>query len=87
MVWGYVHDIQCKFPCKGVAAIADGIVGTCAEMVILQPPACHLHSVVGGNTLAVLAVFLWRTAYHMNGLQNAEGRRTEEDAPRWGRMR
>ena len=58
MVWGYVHDIQCKFPCKGVAAIADEVVGTCAGIVTLLLLIRHFHIVVDGNILPVLGVFL-----------------------------
>lgn len=46
--------LQCKFPCKGVAAIANK-VGTCAGMVTLLR---HFHFVVDGNVLPVPGVFL-----------------------------
>ena len=50
--------LQCKFPCKGVAAIADEVVGTCAGIVTLLLLIRHFHIVVDGNILPVLGVFL-----------------------------
>lgn len=50
--------LQCKFPCKGIAAIADDAVEACAKMVTLQFQIFQLDFVVDGDVLPVLGVFL-----------------------------
>ena len=50
--------LQCKFPCKGIATIADEVVKTCARKVTVLLLICHLHLVVDGSILPVPGVFL-----------------------------